>query len=623
VKSYFLKSAFALLLLSGMVPLALALDNPEADKLFKLLENGQVNNVAKVEQTLEQIAQLLADKDLDRQVRLRRARCWSYDTNNNAKVDAAIDYANTQVQMAENQAYPEALTDFRLCHGWYSQLKGNMEQAKADYDQALQQAYQLEDRRLIADARSMRGAMYSFQGNFALALEDLLTAQQLYEQLKLDYWSRYNLVDLATSFRRFGDPQSALNYYRQLEQAYRQGGHEEQAYIVNGEMAIALEELGDFEAAVTKFQQSYNYLKRQGMTIEAAGVSVNMAGSLLKLDRIEDAKQALERAKPFVTEQQGGFYSFMQLYSADVLLRQGQAEQAMVPLAKAEQSFRDISNDRGLAELYLLKSEIFTAQGLWQESTNVLKSYISLHSELDNKLQSYRTTEMRTRFNADRMAKENQRLLESERLKEQEVQILQQNRLLQLAVLILASIIIFIMAILAYKQTGKSRQFQKIAQTDHLTQLANRRYTYQRGEALFNQAKHSGIPMSVILFDADNFKDINDQFGHDGGDKVLQHLASVSQTLIREQDLLGRIGGEEFLLLLPETSREECLKIAERLRQTLAESSPEALAGESRVTISAGVATLNTELQFSELLKQADNALYRAKNKGRNRVESA
>ncbi|MCA0949060.1 diguanylate cyclase [Shewanella chilikensis] len=618
-----MKSAFALLLLSGMVPLALALDNPEADKLFKLLENGQVNNVAKVEQTLEQIAQLLADKDLDRQVRLRRARCWSYDTNNNAKVDAAIDYANTQVQMAENQAYPEALTDFRLCHGWYSQLKGNMEQAKADYDQALQQAYQLEDRRLIADARSMRGAMYSFQGNFALALEDLLTAQQLYEQLKLDYWSRYNLVDLATSFRRFGDPQSALNYYRQLEQAYRQGGHEEQAYIVNGEMAIALEELGDFEAAVTKFQQSYNYLKRQGMTIEAAGVSVNMAGSLLKLDRIEDAKQALERAKPFVTEQQGGFYSFMQLYSADVLLRQGQAEQAMVPLAKAEQSFRDISNDRGLAELYLLKSEIFAAQGLWQESTNVLKSYISLHSELDNKLQSYRTTEMRTRFNADRMAKENQRLLESERLKEQEVQILQQNRLLQLAVLILASIIIFIMAILAYKQTGKSRQFQKIAQTDHLTQLANRRYTYQRGEALFNQAKHSGIPMSVILFDADNFKDINDQFGHDGGDKVLQHLASVSQTLIREQDLLGRIGGEEFLLLLPETSREECLKIAERLRQTLAESSPEALAGESRVTISAGVATLNTELQFSELLKQADNALYRAKNKGRNRVESA
>ncbi|WP_412495616.1 diguanylate cyclase [Shewanella chilikensis] len=618
-----MKSAFALLLLSGMVPLALALDNPEADKLFKLLENGQVNNVAKVEQTLEQIAQLLADKDLDRQVRLRRARCWSYDINNNAKVDAAIDYANTQVQMAENQAYPEALTDFRLCHGWYSQLKGNMEQAKADYDQALQQAYQLEDRRLIADARSMRGAMYSFQGNFALALEDLLTAQQLYEQLKLDYWSRYNLVDLATSFRRFGDPQSALNYYRQLEQAYRQGGHEEQAYIVNGEMAIALEELGDFEAAVTKFQQSYNYLKRQGMTIEAAGVSVNMAGSLLKLDRIEDAKQALERAKPFVTEQQGGFYSFMQLYSADVLLRQGQAEQAMVPLAKAEQSFRDISNDRGLAELYLLKSEIFAAQGLWQESTNVLKSYISLHSELDNKLQSYRTTEMRTRFNADRMAKENQRLLESERLKEQEVQILQQNRLLQLAVLILASIIIFIMAILAYKQTGKSRQFQKIAQTDHLTQLANRRYTYQRGEALFNQAKHSGIPMSVILFDADNFKDINDQFGHDGGDKVLQHLASVSQTLIREQDLLGRIGGEEFLLLLPETSREECLKIAERLRQTLAESSPEALAGESRVTISAGVATLNTELQFSELLKQADNALYRAKNKGRNRVESA
>ncbi len=363
MKSYFLKSAIAVLLLAGMVPHALAQDNPKADQLFKQLEDGQVNNVAEVEQTLDQIAQLLAKDDLDRQTRLRRARCWSFDAKDNANIDAAIDYAVNQAQAAENQAYPEALTDFRLCHGWYSQLKGNMEQAKADYDQALQQAYQLEDHRLIADARSLRGAMYSFQGNFAMALEDLLTAQQLYEKLKLDYWGLYNLADLATSFRRFGDPQSALNYYRQLEQAYRQSGHEEQAYIINGEMAIALEELGDFEGAVAKFQQSYDYLKQQGVTVEAAGVSVNMAGSLLKLGRVEDAKQALERARPFVTEQQGGFYSFMQLYSADVLLRQGLPEQAMAPLIKAEKSFRNINNDRGLAELYLLKSEVFAAQG--------------------------------------------------------------------------------------------------------------------------------------------------------------------------------------------------------------------------------------------------------------------
>ncbi|MBO2613249.1 diguanylate cyclase [Shewanella algae] len=623
MKSYFLKSAITVLLLSGIVPHALALDNPKADELFKQLEDGQVNNVAEVEQTLDQIAQLLAKDDLDRQARLRRARCWSFDANDNANIDAAIDYAVNQAQAAENQAYPEALTDFRLCHGWYSQLKGNMEQAKADYDQALQQAYQLEDHRLIADARSLRGAMYSFQGNFAMALEDLLTAQQLYEKLKLDYWGLYNLADLATSFRRFGDPQSALNYYRQLEQAYRESGHEEQAYIINGEMAIALEELGDFEGAVAKFQQSYDYLKQQGVTVEAAGVSVNMAGSLLKLGRVEDAKQALERARPFVTEQQGGFYSFMQLYSADVLLRQGQPEQAMAPLIKAEKSFRNINNDRGLAELYLLKSEVFAAQGLWQESLKVLRLYIALHHELDNKLQSYRTTEMRTRFNADRMAKENQRLLESERLKEQEVQILQQNRLLQLAVLVLASIIIIITAVMAFKQTSKSRKFQKIAHTDHLTQLANRRYTYHKGEAMFNQARDSGTPFSLVLFDADNFKDINDQFGHDGGDKVLQHLASLSQTLIREQDLLGRIGGEEFLLLLPETAHEECLKIAERLRQTIAESRPEGLVGEPRVTISAGVATLGEELQFSELLKQADDALYCAKKRGRNRVETA
>lgn len=623
MKPYFLKSVLTLLLLSGISPYAMAQDNPEADQLFKLIEDGQINNAAKVQQTLDQIAKLLADDDDDRQVRLRRARCWGFDSQSAAQIDAAITFANQQLDAPANQSYPDALTDFRLCHGWYSQQKGDMEQARADYDLALEQAYQLEDHRLIADTRSMRGAMYSFQGNFALALEDLLTAQRLYEQLQLNYWGQFNLTDLATSLRRFGDPQSALNYYRQLEQLYRQSGREDLAYIINGDMALALEELGDFEAAVAKFQLSYNYLKQQGIAIEAAGVSVNMAGSLLKLGRVEDAIAALERARPFITEQQGAYYSFMQLYSAEVLLRQGHPEQAMAPLAKAEKSFRDINNDRGLAELYLLKSEVFAAQGLWQESTKVLKLYISLHSELDNKLQSYRTTEMRTRFNADRMAKENQRLLESERLKEQEVQILRQNRLLQLAVLVLASIIILITAVMAFKQTRKSRQFQKIAHTDHLTQLANRRYTYYKGETLFDQALATGKPLSLVLFDADNFKDINDQFGHDGGDKVLQHLASLSQTLIREQDLLGRIGGEEFLLLLPETDQQECFKIAERLRQTIAQSHPDDMKDGPMVTISVGIATLDKEKEFEELLKLADDALYCAKNRGRNRVETA
>ncbi len=104
MKSYFLKSAITVLLLASMVPHALALDNPKADQLFKQLEDGQVNNVAEVEQTLDQIAQLLAKDDLDRQARLRRARCWSFDANDNANIDAAIDYAVNQAQAAENQA---------------------------------------------------------------------------------------------------------------------------------------------------------------------------------------------------------------------------------------------------------------------------------------------------------------------------------------------------------------------------------------------------------------------------------------------------------------------------------------------------------------------------------------
>ena len=128
-------------------------------------------------------------------------------------------------------------------------------------------------------------------------------------------------------------------------------------------------------------------------------------------------------------------------------------------------------------------------------------------------------------------------------------------------------------------------------------------------------------PLSVMMIDADDFKQINDQHGHSAGDEVLRAIAARCQAIIRKTDILGRVGGEEFAAALTETDLSGALETAERLRREVAEDPFDVGERRLRVTISLGVATRRSEDSHSgELLKLADRALYAAKAKGRNQV---
>ncbi len=167
-------------------------------------------------------------------------------------------------------------------------------------------------------------------------------------------------------------------------------------------------------------------------------------------------------------------------------------------------------------------------------------------------------------------------------------------------------------------------KLHEMATTDALTELNNRRSFLDLAKQDIRRAKRYGRKVSLIMFDADHFKEINDTCGHDVGDAALRHLAQVSAEMVREIDILGRIGGEEFAILMPETGVEQAILAADRLRGAIAESRvPIELldGGELHVTVSVGVAELGPDDDLTELMKLADNALYRAKSVGRNRVE--
>ncbi|MBY5411232.1 PleD family two-component system response regulator [Rhizobium leguminosarum] len=170
------------------------------------------------------------------------------------------------------------------------------------------------------------------------------------------------------------------------------------------------------------------------------------------------------------------------------------------------------------------------------------------------------------------------------------------------------------------------KQTIELAVTDPLTGLYNRRYLDNHLNVLFNRSMARGRPLSVLITDIDRFKHVNDTYGHDGGDEVLREFASRVRSTIRGADLACRHGGEEFVVVMPDTSPEIAATVAERLRAAI-ESAPFMLkhSGEAlNVTASFGIASrIASVLTPAQLMKQADLALYEAKNTGRNRVVAA
>jgi diguanylate cyclase (GGDEF)-like protein len=158
------------------------------------------------------------------------------------------------------------------------------------------------------------------------------------------------------------------------------------------------------------------------------------------------------------------------------------------------------------------------------------------------------------------------------------------------------------------------------ANRDFLTGALSRQGFETIARTRFAEGRRTGLPASLLIIDLDGFKSINDAFGHAGGDQILREFVQIAGTHLRRGDVLGRIGGEEFAVLLPETEPGDALRVAERLRKAVAAQTVMTDAGPCRYSISGGIAGWQAGETFDRLSMRADNALYSAKDAGRDRM---
>ena len=194
------------------------------------------------------------------------------------------------------------------------------------------------------------------------------------------------------------------------------------------------------------------------------------------------------------------------------------------------------------------------------------------------------------------------------------------NRMSPQAIFLAIHVLLFLLLTVGMVLVATDRlraEFEQLAARDSLTNAYTRRHMDEACQQELERSRRHGRAMSLLLMDLDHFKAINDSYGHQRGDQVLTEFVRLVKGLLRRPDQLGRFGGEEFMLLLPETPLEEALAVAERIRLTVDQSTTA-----PHVTVSIGVTTTRHDNDtLDTLLARADKALYRAKAQGRNRVE--
>ncbi|MBB3169539.1 tetratricopeptide repeat-containing diguanylate cyclase [Simiduia aestuariiviva] len=593
------------------------------DAAFRQLEDAElVGSYEDYRRAFKALGERLDANDAAQQERYRRLGCWMQPEQSLDQINTAIDNATQWINRAMARDDRLGQADYLLCRGWFEEIAGNYKPALRDYEAALAVAEGAEDRRLIADALSARGELLALQGDLAQALSDLQVAHQMYHLIGNRYWTAYTLSMVANTYRRMGDFDRAKELLQEVIEIYAKRDDKESADSTRFMLALTYDDLGEYDAAYAIYRDMLAQESQQGLERAKLGTYIAIADNRLRAGDVAAATEALDRAEPLLDPSLDALnLALWKLFKANQLVAVGDHTSALQLLIEAEPVVAEQDQHRYLAWIQKLKAEVLGQLGRWQTAYQALSEYQRTHEMLLEKLRDQTSTRMRIEFDAARKDAEN-RALKSERdVRQAKLQYLEERKRWQGLLLACSVVILFTLALLAVRQWRRSHRLRHLAMTDELTGLPNRRSIYQSGKETLAQCRAEGDDFSLLVFDVDYFKRINDTWGHEIGDRVLQKISDAAASCLRKHDVLGRTGGEEFLVTLPSADLESASDVAQRLCETIADIDLRDVADNLSVSVSVGVAQCQKgDSDFSHLINRADNALYRAKDRGRNCV---
>lgn len=380
--------------------------------------------------------------------------------------------------------------------------------------------------------------------------------------------------------------------------------------------------LGRYALANRDFSQSLEISRSLGDSYGQAYALKALGANAQAMEMADKAYQYFSMAQDiFQDAGDNAQITHLNRHLADLALDKGDFPEAATRYTQTLEEYDKSGDQTGMMRAYRGMSSVLALQGEFEKALNAYKAYAGLAIALAQEQGNETTRQLQVAFDTEHYIKNNQQLASLTRMQQEtldyQVSLLDKNRL----AITLAACVVLLIGTLLFRTRQFAKKMQILATTDELTGLLSRRAILAYAYTEFERATRFARPLSCMILDIDHFKSINDTFGHEAGDKVLKQVSGVISSTLRKSDYFGRIGGEEFLLIAPETTPDQASFLSERIRRRVAET-PFANLGKMTVTISAGQVQLDGQKTWEELMGNADMALYQAKQSGRNLVKA-
>jgi len=509
--------------------------------------------------------------------------------------------------------------------------RGEVLAALDHFEQALAFLEQAGDKEKLAGIHNNIAIIYYNRGDYDEALDYMFKAQLLYEELRNEAGVGIVLNAIGNIYNKMDQPDQALHYFQQALAIAESTEHKQLK-------ASCLVNMGEIFSRKSAWADA---LKQNIQALAVARELGNREYTAVCLNNIGDARRemgdnaaALENylaslkifeemnARPRITI---SYLNIGKLY-----LRDNQPRQAESYLSEAFRLAGETEELNFQREAADLLHQLYEKQGDFQKALQYQKIQTDLREKIFSGENITRIATLEARYETEKKQQQIELLQREREIGELQIKRQRLWMILITTAMLLGAVITFFLyrryRLKIRTNAELSAAYSKMSQLatrDELTGLLNRRSAMERLEIEMVRMGRTWRPFSVIMVDVDDFKTINDTLGHECGDRVLHHLARIMRDALRDQDVAARWGGEEFLLMLPETDMEGAVVAAEKIRQRIARSAVEYDGLPVHVTVTMGVNVYDKPNPINECIRGADEALYLGKQNGKNQVVRA
>jgi diguanylate cyclase (GGDEF)-like protein len=563
----------------------------------------------------EALARLVQQPDADAQIRAHLQLCDYYSERSREQAQQQIERARELLPQARRAALRAGLL---LCEGELHQYAVDNVQAMALFQQAVSVAESQRDDELLAEALYQRGYLRGLLGELASGLADLRQSIAINERLKLPQQVQTATNSVAILYNRMGDYGHAREYFEASLRSQQAQGLTREIVVTQHNLGRVLENLKEWDAAQRAFETVLALSREIGYRRGEAYALRGLASVRNARDAPADALALLEHAAR--AQQQ----TPDERLRAQILLQRGIALRGLKRIdasaAELQRALKIFRQAESLAEIAASHGELartLAAAGDWRGAYEQQMQFKKATDALLTRQLDQRFATLRVEFDTEAKVKENALLQRENAAAERALEQERRASRLQAVVLVLLLLMAALLGVLAWRQRRDSQAMRQLAMTDELTGLPNRRRVLAQLEALLAEPERS---CALLIADLDNFKSINDTHGHPVGDEVLRAVANVLQEAARDPIVIGRLGGEEFVLLLPDADEDAAHALGQRLLAQVRNLDVSQWFTGRRLSVSIGLTVSVPGDTVGRMLRRADYALYAAKASGRDRL---